>query len=86
MQDILSILYHNDPYSCQVLCGLANPETPEEALVSRQLRTVPAEAAEALTLSISDMADAQAERSFYAGVHLGAQMMAQLLGELPGTV
>lgn len=81
MQDILSALYHNDPFLDQVLCGLDNPQTPEERKIASQLRAVDCTAAEALRESICEMSDEQAERAFLSGVRFGAVLMLQLIGE-----
>ncbi len=81
MLDILHTIYHDDPLSLGVVCGLDNPMTAEESKITAQLRTVDERAAEALKQSIPDLADEQAERSFCKGVRFGAQLMAQLLEE-----
>lgn len=79
MLDILTALYHDDPLSLSILCNLKNPRTADEQRIVTQLRAVDEEIAEALKPSIEDMADHQAEQSFYSGVRFGAQLMAQLL-------
>ena len=79
MLDILSAIYHDDPFSFQSFCSLEEPRTSEERHVAAQLRAVEEEAAEKLKTGICILADRQAEESFYTGVRLGAQLMAELL-------
>ncbi len=83
MLDILSALYRDDPLSHQAICCLDDPRTIEERQVATQLRAVNEEAAEKLKRGICVLADTQAEQSFYTGVRFGAQLMIQLLEELP---
>jgi len=83
MFDILSAFYHDDPLSLGVLSSIEDPQIPEEHMLRTQLRAVSEEAAKALAPHIEALANRQAERAFYSGVRFGAQLMAQLLEELP---
>ena len=79
MPGFLNAIYHDDPLSFQSLCCLDDPKTLEEQQVATQLRAVDEETAEKLKTGIRILADRQAEESFYTGVRLGAQLMAELL-------
>ena len=79
MPSFLSAIYHDDPFSFQSFCSLEEPRTSEERHVAAQLRAVEEETAEKLKAGICILADRQAEESFYTGVRLGAQLMAELL-------
>lgn len=81
MFDILSAVYHDDPFSYQILCCLDNPASPEERHVAAQLGAVDEKSAEALKAGIEVLAAKQAERGFCSGVRFGAQLMKQLLEE-----
>jgi hypothetical protein len=79
MRTILETIYHDDPLSLGVFSSLEEPRFEEERKIVTQLRAVEEAAAEALKPSIEDLADKQAEQSFYRGVRFGAQLMAELL-------
>ena len=81
MLDILSGIYHDDPLAFKTLCCLEDPMTPEEHHVANQLRAVDEKIAEKLIHGICVLADAQAEQSFYTGMRVGAQLMAQLMAQ-----
>ena len=81
MIDILSAIYHNDPFTLGTLSSLEIPQCEEERKIATQLRAVEEAAAEALKPSIEALADRQAEESFYKGVRFGAQLMAELMAQ-----
>ena len=79
MSEILRAFYHDDPLSLGILSSLEEPRLEEERKIVAQLRAVEVSTAEALKPIIEDLADKQAEQSFYRGVRFGAQLMAELL-------
>ena len=79
MSEILRAFYHDDPLSLGILSSLEEPRLEEERRIVAQLRAVEVSTAEALKPIIEDLADKQAEQSFYRGVRFGAQLMAELL-------
>lgn len=79
MLHLLEAIYHDTLPDLQVFCDLEEPRSPEEKKLAVQLRAVEEQAAEALKPSITALAEKQAERSFYMGVRVGAQLMVQLL-------
>ena len=79
MNEILTALYHNDPFTLVTLSSLDDPQCEEERRIAVQLRAVDGKAAEALIPSIEALADRQAEEAFYKGVRFGAQLMAELI-------